>query len=432
MNTVSSLYEIFSKLPSRSDNEEYISSLKDIKRVVVLASASRSGSSLLYSQLRGHPDIISFDGESTPFLRLAKIIQEFDLSERIECSCDDIQSKKIQELFCYEIKEFSKSLGVKDEACYLDNLFWRISFQWPHLNFSYEKTIQLMLNVRHTYALGTLQFVIHFFRLLQKDYSLFNPYYYDLDSDLVYKNFPDVKVPEGPPCSKFLIEDPLFVLPSFGSRVKKNKVQDKVLLLKNPSDAYRLDYLRSIFPQATFQYIYLTRNPLASINGLYDGWLHRGFFSRNMKKIVELDIQGYSHLPWGKEWWNFELPPGWQNYVDRKLEEVCAYQWTMTNEVLCENILNSPETLQIKNENFHISNSIRLQTFKSIFDFLSLSTDYLRELENKPVPLVQITSKPRQNRWLEREIILLKLLKFDNLKRVCRDLGYDLNHYRDW
>ena len=50
-------------------------------------------------------------------------------------------------------------------------------------------------------------------------------------------------------------------------------LRDGTVLLKTSSHAYRIPLLRTLFPFAKFRFIVLTRNPLASVNGLMDGWL---------------------------------------------------------------------------------------------------------------------------------------------------------------
>ncbi|MDP9071610.1 MAG: sulfotransferase [Actinomycetota bacterium] len=81
------------------------------------------------------------------------------------------------------------------------------------------------------------------------------------------------------------------------------------LVLSTPRNAFRLAFLRSLFPAARFRVVHLTRNPAASVNGLIDGWLHHGFF--NMAVDEPLAIAGYTDaFPlWGDRWWCYDFPP---------------------------------------------------------------------------------------------------------------------------
>jgi hypothetical protein len=160
-----------------------------------------------------------------------------------------------------------------------------------------------------------------------------NPYFYDVDPELIRARFPGETVPLGPPNEASVIEEPPFVCESPWDCALDGGDPGRPLLLKSPSNAYRLDFLRALFPSAELTVIHLIRDPAASVTGLMSGWLHHGFFKHRMP-MGALDIERYAHpdQPWTAAWWKFDLPPGWTQYARRPLEEVCAYQWTSANE----------------------------------------------------------------------------------------------------
>ncbi|MBW3644267.1 MAG: sulfotransferase, partial [Actinobacteria bacterium] len=110
--------------------------------------------------------------------------------------------------------------------------------------------------------------------------------------------FPDVPPAEGPP-GEALVEMPPFVLVSPWRRPSPAELATLPLVLATPRNSFRLDFLRSLFPAARLRVVHLTRNPAASINGLVDGWHHRGFF--NCRVGRRLAIRGYTdrYPEWG-------------------------------------------------------------------------------------------------------------------------------------
>ena len=97
--------------------------------------------------------------------------------------------------------------------------------------------------------------------------------------------------------------------------------------------AYRLDFLRALFPNAEITVLHLIRDPVASVTGLMSGWLHHGFHKHRLPDGA-LAIERYTRRerPWTAAWWKFDLPPQWGGFTRRPLEEVCAFQWISANE----------------------------------------------------------------------------------------------------
>jgi hypothetical protein len=81
------------------------------------------------------------------------------------------------------------------------------------------------------------------------------------------------------------------------------------LVEKTPANSLRIPLLRSIFPDARF--LFLVRRGEDVVSSLMEGW-------KNWSKT-------------GSNWhytkWHYLVPPGWQRYRDRTLEEICAFQW---------------------------------------------------------------------------------------------------------
>jgi hypothetical protein len=93
---------------------------------------------------------------------------------------------------------------------------------------------------------------------------------------------------------------------------------------KTASNCFRLGYVNEVFPDAKI--IYPVRDGRNNISSIINGWLHpKRFFTYDVP--VPLKIKGY---PYSK--WNFVLPEGWRDYIDKPLEDVCAFQWRACHE----------------------------------------------------------------------------------------------------
>ncbi len=89
-------------------------------------------------------------------------------------------------------------------------------------------------------------------------------------------------------------------------------------LEKTPKNALRVAFLKAVFPDALF--IFLYREPRDNISSLLEGWRSRRFLA-------------YRHLPgWAHKEWHFLLPPDWQQYHNASLAEIAAFQWRAANQ----------------------------------------------------------------------------------------------------
>ncbi|MEI7530251.1 MAG: sulfotransferase, partial [Elusimicrobiota bacterium] len=199
------------------------------------------------------------------------------------------------------------------------------------------------------------------------------------------------------------------------------------------SNCYRAGFIKKLFPAARIRFVLLARNPMASINGLMEGWLSRGFFSRNIGAIKELGIKGYStpEKPWSLDWWKFDLPPGWAGYSRKTLEEVCAFQWLSANEQILKDSDNGvfEEKLSIKYEDLLAPSSLSRE-IKKILDLAGL-TDLDIAAGSAAARHVMSVSAPRPGKWLKRERALLPLVS-GRVKAAAERLGYDPEEAKKW
>jgi hypothetical protein len=101
-------------------------------------------------------------------------------------------------------------------------------------------------------------------------------------------------------------------------------------LEKTPKNALRIPFLRALFPDARF--IYLYRNPRDNLSSLLDSWRSGRF-------------RTYPGLPgWTGEPWSHLLIPGWQELIGKPLAEIVAAQWRITHEIILQDLAGVPES----------------------------------------------------------------------------------------
>ena len=87
-----------------------------------------------------------------------------------------------------------------------------------------------------------------------------------------------------------------------------------------------------MFPDAHFVYLY--RDGRSNVSSLIDGWENHGHFGLTQflgESPVPVAIDGGRFREW-----SFFLPPGWRDYNNATLEQVCAFQWMKANEMALE------------------------------------------------------------------------------------------------
>jgi len=100
------------------------------------------------------------------------------------------------------------------------------------------------------------------------------------------------------------------------------------LLEKTPKNSLRLPFLRQVFPDA--HYIYLYREPRQVLASMIEAWQSGRF-------------RTHPNLPgWSGDPWSLLLVPGWRDFIGRPLEEVVAHQWATTIQILMDDLQTLP------------------------------------------------------------------------------------------
>ena len=370
--------------------------------------------SLVYPAVRSGCDVLDA-GDLTPGIRSAL---DRDLS--LECG-----NPHLGPLTVGDIDQYALAVAR------------RLTIQWPEYDFDYASTRRWIEStfdgLRRSHGWTRIEvrdpqrFWCVFLGHARTVFPGISPYYYDLDQRLVADHFPGLPVPEGPP-SRYLIEEPPFIIPLPLRHPAQHEISRKPLVIKTPSNVHRLEFFASLFPNATPWILHLTRNPARSINGLMDGWCHRGFFSYYMPEHLRID--GYSdRFPkWGRDWWNFDLPPGWQDYAARPLVDVCAFQWYSAHRATLERRKMNPRMsyLRIKSEAvLSESEQTRLETAQRIALWLGKgSGGSLAGAMTSRIEPVMATRSPQRDRWLERAELIRSAVAEAKISEMGQELGY--------
>lgn len=102
------------------------------------------------------------------------------------------------------------------------------------------------------------------------------------------------------------------------------------LLEKTPKNALRIPFMKQLFPDAHFVYLY--RNPKHVVSSMIDAWQSGQF-------ITYPDLPGWTGLPW-----SLLLIPGWRGLIGKPLHHVVAHQWSITTKIMLDDLENLDPT----------------------------------------------------------------------------------------
>jgi len=166
------------------------------------------------------------------------------------------------------------------------------------------------------------------------------------------------------------------------------------LLEKTPKNALRIPFLKTLYPDALF--IYLYREPLGNISSLVEGWRSRRFIS-------------YQNLPnWRAKDWQFLLIPGWEELNGKSLLEICTKQWASANETIIQDLhpLKRKDWYQLSYQDL-IDKPV--DSLKQIAEFIGVAWNSELEQLQQNLPLTTVTlSNPAPNKWRKHEQALQK------------------------
>lgn len=161
-------------------------------------------------------------------------------------------------------------------------------------------------------------------------------------------------------------------------------------LEKTPKNALRIPFLKTVFPDALFIYLYRERR--ANISSMVEGW-------RTLRFIAYPQVVG-----WPFKAWNFLLTPGWRSLADKPLIEIVAEQWHTTQRVIQDDLATLPvkDWLKVDYANLVAQPA---ETVNQIVTFADLRWDeHSRQRVTGRLPVSRmVLSAPDPQKWRKNE-----------------------------
>lgn len=390
---------------------------------------------MVTEMLRESPAMLHLRAEINPFLRLAGLAFPYDGRDSDVLTANDVigLAPAARQMLDQELAlDAGCPASVVDDVQYALDVAWRFTVQWPELDFAVPAFVALVRRVLEKLR-SELGWAGHEVRdvarcqcellhALRENGFRVSPRYYDLPARLL-DTAGSGELVRGAP-GRLLIEEPPFVLTRPWRRADEHDVASKPLLIKTPSNAYRIGFLRALFPNARLRIVHLTRNPAGAINGLYDGWRHHGFHAHRMSR--PLRIAGYAEdCPADRWWWKFDLPPGWAEYVAAPLPQVCGFQWRSCHQaILAETERDGVASYRLRFEDLTRGDATRIEQFERLTDWLGIPfTGALRTAAHEGIAPVAATAAPNPRRWLARADAIRSAIT-DEVRGITERLGY--------
>jgi hypothetical protein len=187
---------------------------------------------------------------------------------------------------------------------------------------------------------------------------------------------------------------------------RPNKIR---FLEKTPKNALRIPFLKSVFPDALF--IYLYRDPRANISSMMEGWRSRDF------------PIAYRNLPgWPFKEWKFLLPPGWSALQNCSVAEIAAYQWKAANSYILDDLQALPKSCWCLVRYSDLIQKPK-ETINKVSQFAGLHWEQrVEQVVSQSLPLSQMTlSTPSPDKWRKNEREIATVLP--DLKSILNTLA---------
>jgi hypothetical protein len=205
----------------------------------------------------------------------------------------------------------------------------------------------------------------------------------------------------------------------FFARLGRGQVLDKTCI-----NVLRVPYLLQLFPNARFIYIY--RDGRDNVSSLMEGWRHDGHFG--LAKLlgpfpcrVSINNGEFSE-------WSFFLPPGWRDYNNASLEDVCAFQWLSANRMARDASKRIPprQWLALRYEDIF---DRPIAMFQHVFEWLDLPFDdtaraRCARLAGTPTSIVK--GAPKKQKWKEHNPEAIERI-LPAIRPLMLEMGYDPN-----
>ncbi|MCI0557229.1 MAG: hypothetical protein MN733_01950 [Nitrososphaera sp.] len=320
--------------------------IQRVHRLCILASSSRGGTSVTAELLQWQGAdctdrsrrLLTLPGEEKPHLILAGLAFPSRAGHFDDLTAEDAQEAAVSRLSAEMLSEAGHPISSCENLhLYAAQLYRRLLLQWPmHIvELKMENGIlrlakALQIRFPHGYADSTpnrrqvLAACISCFPFIR-------PSFYDC---WPARSNEDALLLSGRGWS---IEETPFVLPPPWCNATPNDLEEGCLLLRDPSNAWRLPFWRTVFPIQDIAILHLIRDPHESVQGLCDGWNYP-FGFQSMPSQEALVIHGYNDSTdregsgWKYHRLNFSINKTLSRVLldehrAMSLVHICAHQW---------------------------------------------------------------------------------------------------------
>lgn len=177
---------------------------------------------------------------------------------------------------------------------------------------------------------------------------------------------------------------------------------------KNPKHCFRVPFLRAIFPDARFVFLY--RHACPNIHSLIEGWRSRRYETYAMTGTS-------ARVPR----WSFDLPPDWPAWAHEDVPRICAHQWVGYNRALLDAERALPRELHTRCYYERLIEHPLPET-RRVFEFLGLPLSGRALRDGILPPTLNSVTTPAGDKWRASEATLRALTPiFDS---TLREIGY--------
>lgn len=322
-----------------------------VHRVCVLASSSRGGTSVTAEMLQwqgadcdeADGRLLTLPGEEKPHLILSGLAFPTRPERFDDLDAEDARISSVDNL----LRELSSEIGFPISRCndlrlYSLQLYRRLLLQWPMamVELCQESAIQLITDaLRCAFPKGyydtpasrrlALACCVRCFPFIRSSFYDRSP----------LRDVRDVYLLDR---GAWSFEEPPFVFPPPWHNATEAELERGTLLLRDPSNAWRLPFWKSVFSAQDIRILHLVRDVAESLQGLCDGWNYRYGF-QTIPSDEPLRVPGYtdhckgSDVTWKQHRLNFSID---RQLSDRlladgmplSLVEVCGHQWRGAHE----------------------------------------------------------------------------------------------------
>ncbi len=413
------------------EEQAAIAQWRDTLPVALVLGAPRGGTSAFRASLASHGEILAPAGEHRLFFSLLGLNfpDSGDEAETANRPLSPALAAEILDMILLTSAE-GPAVGRPDERealRYAWEWAYRLPLQWTRIDFVADDVVRIVLEAVRAFRAADSADPAQLDRLvlqaLSAAYPLIDAQYYDgfpasgsaLWTEALREAFDPI------------IEITPFVIPR-PRRLKTPQSRVRMLLLKASSDAYRMITLRSLFRDRPVHVLRLTRNPLAAINGLLDGWAHHCFWQHDLTNSLG------AASPFAG--WCFDLVDDWQNLAaEGQLLPIVMQQWLEPNRLIEE-----ARHKRATNEHWHSfdfeafvsSPESRRHLLERSVQALGLEPDENLSRAGSAPPRVNVTRPSASGRWRKRSAELLPLAENPRILGMAAALGYDRRGIDGW